>query len=245
MTRVKVCGITRELDRRAAAAAGVDAVGFVVDVPVDTPREIPADRAAELARDTPPFVTTVLVTMTDGDPAAAVDLARRVGTDAIQVHGDVDPGELDAFTEGMPGSVIVATDADRAQRFAGVADALLVDSTGEQGRGGTGETHDWHRTRSLVGDLETPVVLAGGLTPDNVAEAVRTVRPHGVDVASGVEREGGVKDHDAVEAFVRAAREAGGSTVGTTEEQNEERREDEGETSGAATGGILEEASDR
>jgi phosphoribosylanthranilate isomerase len=80
-----------------------------------------------------------------------------------------------------------------------------VDSIDEDGGGGTGRTHDWEQTRERVADLDTPVVLAGGLTPDNVAEAVATVDPFAVDVATGVERSGGVKDHDAVRAFVRAA----------------------------------------
>ena len=85
------------------------------------------------------------------------------------------------------------------------ADALVVDSLDESGAGGTGETHDWARTRALVGSLSSPVVLAGGLTPGNVADAVETVDPFAVDVASGVEADPGRKDPAAVSAFVRAA----------------------------------------
>jgi phosphoribosylanthranilate isomerase len=104
--------------------------------------------------------------------------------------------------------VLVATDADRAPDYEGVADGLLVDSVDETGAGGTGETHDWTRTRELVDSLSIPVVLAGGLDPEDVAGAVRTVEPYGVDVASGIERSGGVKDHDAVRAFISRARGA-------------------------------------
>lgn len=208
MTRVKICGITRREDLQAAASAGADAVGFVVSVPVDTPREIPASRARDLVGATPPFLTTVLVTMPE-TVDSTVELARRVGADAIQVHGDVSADDLDAIAGTVDGSLIVATEYKRAPRVGELADAVLIDSTGERGRGGTGETHDWERTREVVGALDTPVVLAGGLDPGNVGEAVSTVDPHAVDVASGVERDGGLKDHDAVERFVRTAHASG------------------------------------
>lgn len=204
MTRVKVCGVTAREDLRAAVRAGADAVGFLVDVPVDSPREVPPARAVELARATPPFVTSVLVTMPD-DPEATIDLFGRVQPDALQVHGGLTPGDVAYLSANVSGGVVRAVDHDEAEGFADVADALLVDSVGERGRGGTGRTHDWARTREVVGAVEAPVVLAGGLTPGNVREAVEAVGPYAVDVASGVEREGGRKDHDAVESFVRAA----------------------------------------
>jgi phosphoribosylanthranilate isomerase len=207
MTRAKVCGITREADLRAAAAAGADAVGIVCDVPVDTPREVSPERAAELAAAVPPFVTSVLVTMPDS-AAAGADLVDRVGTDAVQEHGDLSPAEVGDLRAAVDADVIKSVDAaepERATEYDGVADALLVDSVDADGGGGTGETHDWVRTREATADLDAPLVLAGGLAPDNVAEAVRTVGPFAVDVASGVEESGGVKDHDAVRAFVRNA----------------------------------------
>jgi len=119
---------------------------------------------------------------------------------------------------------VVDPEADDLAAYADPADAVLVDSLDDAGAGGTGETHDWERTRELVASLDVPVILAGGLTPENVAEAVETVRPFAVDTASGVERSpsdrdarrgaerndgvessGGVKDHDAVRAFVANA----------------------------------------
>ena len=207
VTRVKLCGITRAADRDAAVAAGADALGFIVDVPVDTPREIAAEHAAQLVEGVPLFVTTVLVTMPDS-VEAAVTLYRDVGADALQVHGSLSPGELGGLGERFDGDLLVAVDVhdDRVAEYAAPADLLLVDSTDDRGAGGTGETHDWERTRSLVAELGTPVALAGGLTPDNVGEAVATVEPYAVDTASGVEQEGGVKDHDALEAFVTGAR---------------------------------------
>ncbi|WP_226023269.1 phosphoribosylanthranilate isomerase [Halomicrobium salinisoli] len=210
MTRVKVCGTTRVEDRDAAVAAGADAVGVISEVPVDTPREVDPETAADLLAGVPPLVTAVLVTMPDS-VQDAVTLAERVRPDAVQVHGGLDPAEVGALRQRVDAQVLAVTDAesDDAADYAAVADALLVDSVGEDGGGGTGETHDWERTRDLVADLDVPVLLAGGLTPDNVGEAVETVEPFGVDVASGVESAGGVKDRDAVERFVAAATAAG------------------------------------
>jgi len=205
MTRVKVCGITTREDLEVAVDAGADAIGLIVDVPVDTPREISDRRAVELARATPPLVTTVLVTMPER-PEATVDLASRVQPDVLQVHGDITAGDLAFLSAQVHGDVVKAVSPADAPEHDTVADALLVDSLDESGAGGTGETHDWTETRDLVASLESPVVLAGGLTPENVAEAVETARPFGVDVASGVEREPGRKAPEAVAAFVRAAR---------------------------------------
>ncbi len=206
MTRVKICGVTNAPDRDAAVAAGADAVGVIVDVPVDTPREVDADQAADLLAGLPPFVSGVLVTM---QPAVqpVVDLQERVGADAIQVHDGLDPAGVGALRERVDASVVAVVDATASDvaDYADAADALLVDSVDEDGGGGTGRTHDWDRTRDLVADLDVPVVLAGGLTPDNVGEAVRTVQPYAVDTASGVESSGGEKDHGAVERFVRKA----------------------------------------
>lgn len=207
MTRVKVCGFTRERDLEAAIAAGVDAVGLISGVTVETPREIDLAEASRLAERVPPLVSSVLVTMPDD----AGQTRRRIETvrpDAVQLHG-LAPGEVATLTDA-PADVIAAvdpTDPD-LDAYAGAADALLVDSIDDAGGGGTGETHDWERTRELVSDLDVPVLLAGGLTPENVAAAVDTVDPFAVDVASGVEREGGVKDHDALERFVKRATRA-------------------------------------
>lgn len=212
-TRVKICGVTREADRDAAVTAGADALGFIVDVPVETPREVSADRARELAAGVPPFVSPVLVTMPT-DVHRAVELAGRVNPEAVQVHAGLSPGEIRRLGERVGPAVVAAVDVDEpdVEAYAAAADALLVDSTDDWGAGGTGETHDWERTKQLVERLETPVVLAGGLTPGNVREAVETVGPFAVDTATGVEREGGVKDHGAVAAFVRRA--GGHSTSG-------------------------------
>jgi phosphoribosylanthranilate isomerase len=205
--RVKICGITTAEDRDAAVAAGADAVGLIAGVTVETPREIGLDDARDLAGGVPPLVTAVLVTMPD-DAGTARERVERVRPDAVQVHG-LDPDAVGELADA-PASVVAAvdaeTDAATLSAYADAADALLVDSVDAEGGGGTGETHDWERTREVADRLDVPVVLAGGLTPDNVGEAVATVAPFGVDVATGVERTGGVKDHDAVRRFVANAR---------------------------------------
>lgn len=204
MTRAKVCGITSHEDLGLVVEAGVDAIGLIVSVDVETPREIDPDLAVELARATPPFVTTVLVTMPE-TPESTVELASRIQPDVVQIHGPSTPGDLAYLSANVAGDVIKAVSPDEAGVYETVADALLVDSLDETGAGGTGKTHDWDRTRELVEELSAPVVLAGGLTPKNVAKAVETVRPFAVDVASGVEVEAGRKDPDAVASFIRRA----------------------------------------
>ncbi|WP_232686143.1 phosphoribosylanthranilate isomerase [Halobacterium zhouii] len=206
MTRVKICGLTSEADLAAAVDAGADAVGVVADVPVDSPREVGVDRAASLLDSAPPFVSTVLVAMPD-TPERALELASRVGPDVLQLHGDLPPGDVSYVSANVTPRVVQAVDATNpdAARYDSVADALLVDSVDESGAGGTGRTHDWDATREFAAAVDSPVVLAGGLTPENVREAVGTVDPFAVDVASGVESDGGTKDHDAVREFVEAA----------------------------------------
>jgi len=205
MTRAKICGVTTREDLEVVVESGADAIGLTVDVPVETPREIDAERAANIVSATPPFVTTVLVTMPD--PLESVTgLAERVGPDIVQVHGDSAPEEIASISADLDAGVVVAVSPDDAPRYDTVADALLVDSLDEAGAGGTGSTHDWERTRDLVSDLSSPVVLAGGLTPENVAEAVETVDPFAVDVASGVEERPGRKEPVLVDAVVRHAR---------------------------------------
>ncbi|WP_353634292.1 phosphoribosylanthranilate isomerase [Halobacterium sp. NMX12-1] len=208
MTRAKVCGLTNEPDLRAAVDAGADAVGFIADVPVDTPREVSVEQAADLAAAAPPFVTTVLVTMPE-TPEQAVELVERVNPDAVQLHGDLSAGDVERVAENTRAAVLKTVDAadPEGARYDDAADALLVDSVDEAGAGGTGRTHDWDATREFADSVDSPVVLAGGLTPENVAEAVATVDPFAVDVASGVEKTGGEKDHDAVRQFVASATE--------------------------------------
>lgn len=203
MSRVKICGITTPEDRDHAVDCGADAVGFIAGE-IESPRAIEPERAALLVTELPPFVSSVLVTM-PGRVSDALELTERVEPDTVQVHG-LPPDEVDELARNTSAAVIAAVTVDEAPQFEGAGDALLVDSLDEDGAGGTGSTHDWERTRDLVTELDTPVILAGGLTPANVARAIETVRPYGVDVATGVEYNDGVKDPEAVRSFLEHAR---------------------------------------
>lgn len=222
MTRVKLCGITRQDDLAAAVDAGADAIGIVCDVTVDSPREVSVERAAELVAAAPPLVTTVLVTMPSG-PERAIELVETVEPDAIQVHGGMRPGDLAYLRAKSNTDVFLAVDADEvatADLYDDIVDAVVVDSVDESGAGGTGKTHDWAQTRASISGLESPVLLAGGLTPENVAEAIRTVDPFAVDVSSGIEAEPGRKDHDALARFVTNARNADNRTDSTVDDRH-------------------------
>lgn len=207
MARVKVCGHTSEADVKDSVSAGVDAIGVITDVPVDTPREVDVETATALLDAVPPFVSGVLVTMPE-TAAAAIQLVDRVSPAAVQIHAGLDIEALREVSRQIDIPLIVGTDVeDRDIDAIGeVADAVLLDSRGESGAGGTGRTHDWARAREVVDRVDCPVILAGGVTPNNVAGAIRQVEPYAVDVASGVEAEGGVKDPTAVTRFVASAK---------------------------------------
>ena len=206
---VKICGITSAEDARLAVAAGADALGFVF-WPM-SPRKVDPARAAAIARELPPFVLRVGV-FVDTPRAEMARIADAVGLDLLQLHGDEPPEAL----AGLPRRAIKAVRvgkgfaADEATRYAGCAAGLLVDTRmpGEtQLPGGTGVPFDWSLVKGLAERVPF-LVLAGGLGPANVAEAVRAVAPHAVDVSSGVETLPGRKDPAKVRAFVEAARAA-------------------------------------
>jgi len=186
---VKVCGITRLEDAAAAAAAGASAIGFVFWP--DSPRYIDPASARTIASALPPQVTTVGVFVN-----AAIDdvrrIARQVGLGAVQLHGDEDP----EYAAQLPFPILkaVTTRSDVSRWPSGTT--LLLDAIDAERRGGTGRTVDWAAAAAIAAVRRT--ILAGGLTPDNVAEAVRQVRPFGIDVSSGVERAPGVKDHQKI-----------------------------------------------
>ncbi len=203
-TRVKVCGLTTEEEVELAVDAGVDAVGFVVDVPVDTHRELTVERAHELAKTVPPFVTSVAVTM-DKSAAEAGAVYRDVAADVLQIHDSDFTGGGELRSHGVNLLQKTPLTGEPPEE----ADAYIVDSEGERGRGGTGETADWNAAAEFVDRSSRPVVLAGGLTPDNVAEAIEEVEPYGVDVSSGVER-GNRKDRELMEEFVTEVRRTDG-----------------------------------
>jgi phosphoribosylanthranilate isomerase len=215
---LKICGLRTEHEARAAVAAGATALGMLVGLTHRAEDEASEAEARHLVIALEIGPTMVLVTHLL-DPAAVDDLARRIGVTTIQVHGDVSPDGLRALRVLAPDARLIkaihVTGPDavtRAEAFAPLADALLLDSRTADRLGGTGHTHDWTISRRIVAAVApVPVILAGGLTPDNVAAAIEQVRPAGVDVNSGVEDPTGAKDPDRMRAFIAAAQSAFGA----------------------------------
>lgn len=195
-TRTKICGVTTEEELGCVVRSGADAVGFVTEVPVDTHHDLSRERTRELADSAPPFVTTVAVVMPE-DAEHAEALACETCTDAVQVHNGVGVEAVSEHTE-----VIERLEFD--EEPSEVTGAVLLDSTDEEGAGGTGERTDWGKARSFVEESSVPVVLAGGLDPSNVSKAVKEVSPYGVDVSSGVEKDNS-KDPKLVRDFIHNA----------------------------------------
>lgn len=201
---VKICGITRVPDALLAADAGADAIG--VNLVPSSPRRVDEVEARAIADAVRGRVTVVGV-VADLDAPAMRALRDQVGLDLLQLHGDESPGLLEEMLPAAYKALRIGgpLDVARAGRFGG--DRLLVDARVEGALGGTGQSFDWRLVEELA--RQRRLILAGGLTPDTVARAVGSIRPWGVDVASGVERSARDKDPDAVRHFIRAAREAG------------------------------------
>ncbi len=203
MTRVKICGIRTLEDARAAAEAGADAVGFVFWPP--SRRYVDPAEAARIARVLPPFVVRVGVFVNE-PPEVVEEVARHVGLDAVQLHGD-EPPEVCARLRRRVIKAIRARNINSLREAAAYpVSALLLDTYVPDTYGGTGRTFDWSLAEAAR-HLDRPLILSGGLTPTNVVEAIRRVRPYGVDVSSGVERDGR-KDPEKIRAFIAAVRRA-------------------------------------
>jgi phosphoribosylanthranilate isomerase len=209
---VKICGITREEDLAVAVAAGADAVGFLVGVP-SSPRNLTLERAERLLRQVPIFVDSVVVTAPQNIDGL-VEICERLKPTAIQIHGkkNVVASEI---RERIKDTRLIKTIYVKASSLSETViedlktfDAVLLDSFTKGQYGGTGRVHDWTLSRQIKEAVSPlPVILAGGLKPENVKEAILTVQPYAVDVASGVELQPAVKDHEKIRAFVENAKE--------------------------------------
>lgn len=202
-TRVKICGITRPADARAAAQAGADAIGLVFYPP--SPRFLSTERAVEIRDALPPFVQTVAL-FVNPDAAQVAQVIGRVKPAMLQFHGDETPDFCAHF--GVPyvkaARVRAGVDLLEYLRPFSTAAAWLLDSFVAE-YGGVGERFDWSLAPQK---LERPLILSGGLDVSNVGEAVRRLRPWGVDVSSGVESAKGVKDAARIAAFIAEVRNA-------------------------------------
>lgn len=203
-TRIKICGITQVDAALAAANAGADAIGLVFYA--KSPRAVNAAQAAAICAALPPFVSTIgLFVNASVEEIDAV--LSEVPLSALQFHGDETPGFCAQFARPYLKALRMRPDLDLCQateQFAG-ASALLLDTYRAGVAGGTGEVFDWDR---VPRELAARIVLAGGLTPDNVEQAVAQVRPYAVDVSGGVESAPGIKDVIRINSFVAAVRRA-------------------------------------
>lgn len=204
MTRVKICGITREADAQEAADAGADAIGLVFHPA--SPRCVSMVMAASIVRMLGPFVTTVGL-FVDAAPDQVREVLARTGIHLLQLHGNETPAYCAQFGVPFIKALRMAPGLDPVAAAAHypAAAGLLFDTWDPVVAGGTGVGFDWSRLPAL---RERPLILAGGLSPANVAEAVRQVRPYAVDVSSGVEVAPGIKDAGLIRAFIAAAKSA-------------------------------------
>lgn len=196
--RVKICGITRPGDGACAALAGADAIGMVFYPP--SPRAVDIETARAIIRALPPFVSRVGLFVDAGRDEIA-DVLNSIPLDMVQFHGSETPAECDSHAMPYIKAIRMTEDVDlheQATLYRGAA-GLLVDAHVAGLAGGTGQTFDWDR---IPADLDKPLILAGGLTTENVLQAVSRVRPYAVDVSGGVESSKGIKSRDKIHAFI-------------------------------------------
>ncbi len=213
--RVKICGIMRSSDAKVAVDCGADAVGFVVGSPA-SPRNLTLANARRLMKAVPVFTTKVAVTAS-ADTRNVLKICSKLRPGAIQLHW-YKPELVRLVRAQHPETQLIIATAIRGEasvesafKIAAHSDAVLADSPSISGLGGTGRVHDWKMTAKVRNRIYPhPLILAGGLTPGNVRHAIRSVRPFGVDVSTGVEKKIGVKDQHKIRAFIRKAK---GTTI--------------------------------
>ena len=203
-TRVKICGITRVEDAAAVVQYGADALGLVFYP--DSPRCIDTARAREIAESVAPFVTVVGL-FVNANPDSIHHIIETVPVGLLQFHGDEDNDLCNSFGRPFIKSIAIHEDLDAGSCIARYPDAagFLLDAWQPQSHGGGGEVFDWD---TIPESIPAPLILAGGLTPGNVATAITTVHPYAVDVSSGVETAKGIKSADKIAAFMQGVEDS-------------------------------------
>ena len=193
--RIKICGIRNSTDIKAALEAGADALGFLVGAANVAEDKVEFYQARRMIMTLPPSVSSVMVThLTDRNEI--IEMAKYLRADMVQIHSYISPEDVEFIKTRLPHCEIIKTihvsdeqqTLEIVRSFEGVCDALLLDSGTEDRLGGTSIAHDWDISAKVVETSKIPVILAGGLTDENVYDAILRVKPHGVDVNSGVER---------------------------------------------------------
>ena len=204
MVKAKVCGITTPEDALAAASSGADAIGLVF---AESPRRVSLEEAREIAAALPEGVLKVGVFVNE-EPEEVLRIAREVGLDYAQLHGDETPETVTFLREGgvkVMKALRVRDEGSLAAMEGYGADLVMLDAWSEKARGGTGERFDWALAKSLRG--RGNIVVSGGLSPENVREAISFFEPYGVDASSSLEEAPGKKNEERVRRFVSAAKE--------------------------------------
>ena len=226
-TRIKICGIRTSEEIELAARYGADAVGFITEVPVESPRNLDSDTAYSLVSEVPRCLDSVLVIMPENS-ARGLELIEKVRPDIVQIHSKLPLSELELIKEKTTIPIIktlyvAERDETSVEKFenstlvfdlleqvslleeTAVVDAILLDTDKSGKPGGTGCVHDWILSRRIVDETRLPIILAGGLKSENVQEAIKAVSPYAVDTASGVEASG-KKDSLKIKSFIEEVR---------------------------------------
>jgi phosphoribosylanthranilate isomerase len=215
--RVQIAGVSSLEEALECERTGVDALGFTVRLPSGVHDGLTEAKARGIIAALPPFVSSVAITYVD-NAREAVELCRYLGAGVLQLHGEFPAAELPLVKAGLPHLKLVRAvhvtgreAAAKARSLERHVDAIILDTyDAASGRGGaTGKTHDWSLGREIVQRSRVPIILAGGLTPDNVVEAIRVVRPWAVDVHTGIENPDGSRSFEKIRAFVERAKGGG------------------------------------
>lgn len=211
--KCKICGTGSFADLKCAVDAGTDAVGFLMGITHVTQDAVSPEEAAAMIKTLPPFIEPVAVTHLQ-DARSIIDIVQQSGCTALQIQNTITPEEICMIRKSLPYLRIIKavhvmdmSAVQTAQREAAYADAIILDTRTPDRLGGTGLTHDWSISAKIVESVKIPVILAGGLTPENVASAIRQVRPYAVDVHTGVKKND-VRDALKTKAFVKTAHTA-------------------------------------
>lgn len=213
---MQIAGVSSLDEALACERCGVDALGFTVRLPSGVHDGLTEDKARSIIAALPPFVSTVAITYVD-NAREAVELCRFLGVTTLQLHGAFPTSEIPLLRAALPHlrviralHVVGPESVERVRDLQRRVDAVILDTydaaTGKHGA--TGMTHDWNLSRDIVARARVPIILAGGLTPDNVAAAIAQVAPWGVDVHTGIEDADGRRNLDKIAAFVRNAKAA-------------------------------------
>ena len=208
--KIQIAGVSSLEDSVRLINLGVDGLGFTLRLPSGNHDGLTEEKTKKIIAALPPLVGTVLITYIT-NPVEAVEFCRYLGVNTIQLHAPVEKGVMTEIKNLLPNvkiiksvNVVNSSAIDESKNYAKEADAIILDTYDpKSGRhGATGMTHDWTISREIVETCPKPVILAGGLSPDNVAEAIKFVKPWGVDVHTGIENAAGTPNHEKAAAFV-------------------------------------------